>query len=68
LSFQDSFSDDLDKDSGTMAFMHFQRSIFVLYLGASYEKAMAYTNLIVVAGYAGFFALWQITKDYLSRN
>jgi hypothetical protein len=37
-------------------------------ISASYEKAMAYTNLIIVAGYAGFFALWQITKDYLSRN
>ena len=37
-------------------------------ISASYEKAMAYTNLIIVAGYAGFFALWQITKDFLSRN
>ena len=37
-------------------------------LGAATERAIAYTNLITVAGYAGFFALWQITKDYLSRN
>jgi len=31
LSFQDSFRDVLAKDNGTVAFMHFQRSIFVLY-------------------------------------
>lgn len=37
-------------------------------LSAAYEKTTAYTNLITVAGYAGFFALWQVTKDYLSRN
>jgi hypothetical protein len=33
LSFQDSFPDDLAKDSGTMAFMHFQKSVFVMYTG-----------------------------------
>jgi hypothetical protein len=37
-------------------------------LSAAYEKAMAYTNLIIVAGYASFFALWQLTKDHLNRN
>jgi len=33
-----------------------------------YEKANAYTNLITVAGYAGFFALWQLTKENLTRT
>lgn len=30
-----------------------------------YQNAMQYTNLVIVAGYAGFFGLWQITKDVL---
>jgi hypothetical protein len=33
---------------------------------AVYDKAAAYTNLIVVAGYASFFGLWSLTKPYLS--
>lgn len=37
-------------------------------LTASYDKQKAYTNLIIIAGYAGFFGLWQITKLYLSIN
>ena len=36
-------------------------------IAGSYEKANAYTNLIILAGYAGLFALWQLTKDNLSR-
>src|SRR5688572_20847673 len=35
---------------------------------ASYDKAAAYTNLIVVAGYAAFFGLWTLTKPYLPRE
>jgi hypothetical protein len=35
---------------------------------SAYDKANAYTNLIIIAGYAGFFALWQMTKDYLGRK
>ncbi len=35
-------------------------------LSAMYDKAMAYTNLIIVAGYAGFFAVWSSMKDNLS--
>jgi hypothetical protein len=34
---------------------------------ASYDKATAYTNLIVVAGYAAFFGLWTLTKAYLTK-
>ena len=37
-------------------------------IAGAYEKANAYTNLIIVAGYAGLFALWQFTKDNLSRR
>jgi hypothetical protein len=33
---------------------------------ALYDKAMAYTNLITMVGYAGFFGLWSITKDNLT--
>lgn len=35
-------------------------------LGALYDKAISYTNLIIVAGYASFFAMWSFTKEYLS--
>ena len=31
-------------------------------IAGAYEKANAYTNLIIVAGYAGLFALWQIRE------
>ena len=37
-------------------------------MAATYDKAMAYTNLITVAGYASFFGLWQITKEKLADN
>lgn len=36
-------------------------------ISAAYDKAIAYTNLIILAGYAGFFGLWQLTKDHLSK-
>ena len=37
-------------------------------LTVTYDKAVAYTNLIVLAAYAGFFGLWQITKEYIPKN
>src|SRR5438034_479873 len=37
-------------------------------IAGSYDKANAYTNLIILAGYAGLFALWQFTKDNLGRT
>jgi hypothetical protein len=37
-------------------------------LSATFDKSAAYTNLIVLAAYAGFFGLWQLTKDYLPKN
>jgi hypothetical protein len=33
-----------------------------------YDKAAAYTNVIVIAGYASFFALWSSTKPVLSSR
>ena len=37
-------------------------------MSAAHEKSVAYTNLVTVAGYAGFFALWQLAKEYLDRK
>jgi len=37
-------------------------------LSAAYDKAVAYTNLVIVAGYAGLFALWHLTNEHLSKK
>lgn len=37
-------------------------------LTASYDKGMAYINVIVIAGYAAFFGLWSLTKSYLTKD
>lgn len=37
-------------------------------LSVSYDKAASYTTVIVFGGYAGFFAIWQLSKDYLSKE
>jgi hypothetical protein len=37
-------------------------------LTTSFDKAAVYTTVIIFGGYAGFFALWQLTKDYLSKD
>ncbi|HMJ50395.1 MAG TPA: hypothetical protein VK440_07510 [Burkholderiales bacterium] len=37
-------------------------------VSAMYDKAVAYTNVIVIAGYAGFFGLWALTKQYLTST
>jgi hypothetical protein len=37
-------------------------------ISAAYDKAVAYTNLIIIAGYATYFGLWQITKGYLTKR
>lgn len=37
-------------------------------LSFSFSRAMAYTNLILGAGYAGFFATWGFTRDRLSAH
>lgn len=33
-----------------------------------YQKASSYTNLIILAGYAGIFGVWQNTKDLLDKR
>ena len=33
-----------------------------------YEKALSYTNLVMLGGYAGIFGTWQLMKNNLSSN
>ena len=35
-------------------------------LSATFDKAVQYTNLVMVAGYGGFFGLWKLTEKYLT--
>ena len=35
---------------------------------ALYDKAITYTQLIVIAGYASFFGIWSFVKDYVSSK
>jgi hypothetical protein len=37
-------------------------------LTVSYDKGMAYVNVVVIAGYAAFFGLWTLTKPYLAKD
>ncbi|MGH9874593.1 MAG: hypothetical protein ACRD9S_19220 [Pyrinomonadaceae bacterium] len=37
-------------------------------VSASYEQQKAYTNLVIVAGYAGLFALWQFNREHIGRR
>lgn len=37
-------------------------------LTVSYDKAAAYTTVIVFGGYAGIFGIWQLAKEYLSKD
>ena len=34
----------------------------------AYDKAASYTTVIIFGGYAGFFAIWQLSKEYLSKG
>ena len=34
----------------------------------SYDKAASYTTVIIFGGYAGFFAIWQLSNQYLSKG
>lgn len=36
-------------------------------LSSSYDKAIAYNNVVIVAGYATFFAIWGATKPALTH-
>lgn len=35
---------------------------------AAFEKTNAYVNIIIFAGYAGFFAIWSFTNEYLPEK
>jgi hypothetical protein len=35
---------------------------------ALYDKAAAYTNLVIIAGYAAFFAVWGNIKDNYQKG
>lgn len=37
-------------------------------LSHHFSQAAAYSNLIIGAGYAGFFATWSFTKDIINRD
>lgn len=43
-------------------------NVQVKLINALYDKAAAYTNLIMIAGYAGFFGIWQMAKDHLGAS
>lgn len=35
---------------------------------AAFSQGAAYTNLITLGAYAGFFGLWQLTEKYISKQ
>lgn len=35
---------------------------------AMYSQGAAYTNLVILGGYASFFGLWQLTSQHLSKR
>jgi hypothetical protein len=35
-------------------------------MAATFDKAVAYSNLLVLAGYASFFGLWQVTRGLVT--
>jgi MFS family permease len=37
-------------------------------VSSAYDYATIYTAVIIFGGYAGFFAIWQLTKEYLSKE
>jgi len=38
------------------------------FMSEMYEKAIGYTNIMILAGYAGFFGLWNATKEHISKQ
>lgn len=49
-------------DSELLDFIQKQKEVIT----NSYEHAKQYSNIIVLGGYAGLFAIWNFTKDALS--
>jgi hypothetical protein len=50
--------------SGQMSAHELQKELNTIF----FERAVNYTNLILAAGYASAFGLWQFTKEYLGRD
>jgi hypothetical protein len=36
--------------------------------GALYDKAVAYTNLLIAAGFAGYFGTWSLVRQFLTKR
>jgi predicted neutral ceramidase superfamily lipid hydrolase len=41
--------------------------VIIKVTSALYDKAVAYTNVIIIAGYVAFFAIWNTMKANMSR-
>ena len=57
-----SLQDDALRVEGRQRMEHYQKQRDVV--RDAHERGQAYTNVILTVGYAGFFGLWAITKDY----
>lgn len=65
-TFQDLIRRDVEKHEVDVGEKIIETQIKIL--TASYDKAAAYNNVIIIAGYAAFFGLWSVTKVYLSKG
>lgn len=45
-----------------------QKKFFIDFSSHAFDRAMAYTNIIILAGYAGIFTIWNYTKDNIPEN
>ena len=45
-----------------------QLAVQIQILTTAFDKAAAYTNLLILGAYAGFFGLWQLSKEHLSKQ
>lgn len=60
--FTKSITDDQAREAAEIT------DVYQKIITANIKKSIAYTNLMLFGGYAGFFALWQFTKEFLSRQ
>ncbi len=44
-----------------------QIDTLVKVLSSTYDKAVAYTNVVIIAGYVAFFAIWNNTRETQSQ-
>ncbi len=50
--------------TGQIAILQQQKEI----LAHVYQKAAAYTNLVMIGGYAAAFGIWQLTKEFIGAE